>query len=114
GDGREGWGGGPGRAAPRPASHPRPDSAIAESDQPAGETWPMSLREACRIALGNRQSIRVISPGADGQPPAGFGPTRTISDASPIVVAPRSSAVDAQRFRLDLMAEVRSVEQQYW
>jgi RNA polymerase sigma factor (sigma-70 family) len=105
----------PPAASPRPTPRSRPDAPAAGPDRPADATWPMSLREATRIALDNNTHfVQVISRGADGQPAARSDPKATATAASPIVVAPPSRAADVQRFRSELMAVVRSVEQQYW
>jgi outer membrane protein TolC len=44
-------------------------------DAEAQETWPMTLREAFRIALDNSEIVRVISFGSQGIPIGGFEPT---------------------------------------
>jgi RNA polymerase sigma factor (sigma-70 family) len=106
-----------------------PDSRVipptdAVSRVLGGESWPMSLREAVRIALDNSPIVRVIAFGAQGIPIGGFepGPLRTATsgvthgdpDPAQIVIAPLNADVDPLRFKAELMAEVRSVEQQYW
>jgi outer membrane protein TolC len=92
-------------------------------DPEAKECWPMTLQEAIRIALDNNEIVRVIAFGAQGIPIGGFEPTplntRTSakpSDAnlSPIVIARLNADASFWRFKAEIMAEVRSVEQQYW
>jgi hypothetical protein len=93
------------------------------NDPEAGETWPMTLRQAMRIALENGELVRVISFSAEGIPIGGFEPTAVksgtsaqASDASPaqIVIAPLKADADPWRFKTELAAQMRSVEQQYW
>ena len=86
---------------------------------PDRESWALSLREAIKIGLANSRAIRFIRSGGLDHADVGrdFVPAADIvaflkTDA--IVIAPRSADVDAQRFRAEIMAEVRSIEQQYW
>ncbi len=64
--------------------------------------WSLSLREAVRIGLDNAETIRLISLNANAEAGDAFE------------IAPRTSDVDAHRFKAEVMAHVRSIEQQYW
>jgi RNA polymerase sigma factor (sigma-70 family) len=107
-----------------PAAPSHPDTRVvpptgAVSRTLGGESWPLSLRDAIRIALDNNEIVRVIALGAEGQPVGGFEPAATDTARAdivpaPIVIAPVWPTADVQRFRSEIMAEVRSVEQQYW
>ena len=103
-------------AKPRTVSDPEPK-----------ESWPLTLPDAIRIALDNSEVVRVIAFGAQGVPIGGFEPTALktgtpASDSrpnpdpkpSPIVIARLNSDASEWRFKAEIMAEVRSVEQQYW
>jgi len=85
-------------AVTRPAFVEQP-GRISNSFKDLSETWTLTLPEAIRIGLNNSLVVRVISLGANG---------------TPCQIAPLKSAVDAERFRSDVMAAVRSIEQQYW
>ncbi len=87
------------------------------------ETWPMTLSEAFRIALDNSEIVRVIASDRQARPVGGAEPTALKTGTSPrkeeanrppIVIARSCADTDAWRFRSEVMAEVRSVEQQYW
>ncbi len=89
------------------------------------ESWPLTLPSAIRIALDNSEVVRVISYGAQGIPIGGFYPTplkagtpasdsRPDPDPNAIVIARLNSDASEWRFKAEIMAEVRSVEQQYW
>lgn len=107
----------------------------------AGETdenqWPLSLPDAIRIALDNTEIVRVFpaplppgtvteldhrDPGAflTYQPyvvvPLGFSddPPRQATISGPIVIRPVKADTPTARSRAEVMALVRSVEQQYW
>jgi outer membrane protein TolC len=89
----------------------------------ARENWPMTLREAIRIALDNSEIVRVIAFKSDGAPVGGFEPTaintpesakREEAHTAPIVISRLNADAGEFRFKAELMAEVRSVEQQYW
>jgi hypothetical protein len=113
-------------AAPSPSY---PDSRVvpptdAVSRTLRGDTWPLSLRDAVRIALDNREFVRVIAFGPAGRLVGGFEPGTVGAATSgmahgdpgpaPIVIAPLKADVDPSRFKAEAMAKVRSVEQQYW
>ena len=61
-------------------------------------------REAIRIGLDNADTIRLISLNAPGP---GY-------ERDGFEIAPVRPDADAQRFKAEVMAHVRSVEQQYW
>jgi RNA polymerase sigma factor (sigma-70 family) len=73
----------------RPTSH-----ALTEP----GKFWVLSLPEAIRIGLENADEVHVISVGGNG---------------TPSKIAPRDRGVDLERFKAEVMAHVRSIEQQY-
>jgi hypothetical protein len=64
--------------------------------------WPLTLREAIRIGLDNAEGIRLLSSSAKGVPDEGF------------VIAPMNPDVEPEPFRVEVMAHIRSIEQQYW
>jgi hypothetical protein len=89
----------------------------------AAEAWPMTLQSAMRIGLDNSEIVRVIAFGAQGIPIGGFEPTSLKAGASvstrdtrpaPIVIARLNADADPSRFKAEVMAHVRSVEQEYW
>jgi len=80
---------------PRPPFADQPHRTTGPSSE-RGETWSLTLREAIHIGLDNADDIRVIS----------FG--------TPSRIAPIETDVDPQHFKADVMAKVRSIEQQYW
>jgi hypothetical protein len=61
--------------------------------------WSLTLRQAIGIGLDNSKTVRLVSLAGNG---------------TPFKVAPRNSDVDPERFKSMAMAEVRSIEQQYW
>jgi Outer membrane efflux protein len=82
----------------------------------AQEAWPITLRQAIMIGLDNSEIVRVISYGS-------FEPTSLqektpakTSDAgpAPIVIAQLNADTSPWRFKNEVMAHVRSIEQQYW
>jgi hypothetical protein len=73
----------------------RTSLGLKESD----EVWSLTLRQAIGIGLDNSKAIRLIS----------YAGKRT-----PFKIAPRDGGVDPERFKSAAMAEVRSIEQQYW
>jgi len=108
---------------PHPANPPF--SKVNDAD--AEEVWPMTLQQAIRIALDNSEVVRVIAFGAQGIPIGGFEPTPLTNDAAgpdqapvsqldraSIVIAGLNADVSVWRLKADVMAHVRSVEQQYW
>jgi RNA polymerase sigma factor (sigma-70 family) len=113
----------PGAGSPR-ASGLQPPTVMTKPPELGGEAWLMSLREAIRIGLGdNPQFVRVVSPEAEDKPaggvePAAMGatpnPRRTGAGVSPIVITRVDLGAAPSRFKSEMMAHVRSVEQQYW
>ena len=107
-----------------PVQLPRVAKPRKISEPEAAEAWPITLSEAIRIALDNNSEVvRVIAFGAQGIPIGGFEPTAlkvgTCPDgikagATPIVIAKLNADATFWRFKAEIMAEVRSVEQQYW
>src|SRR5262249_28519012 len=91
---------------------PRPRTLKDVEDE---ETWPMTLREAVYVALDNSEIVRVISPCP--KPPTAncFAPVEpTDGYSGPIVISRLNPEVDDWRFKTEVLALVRSVEQQYW
>jgi Outer membrane efflux protein len=87
------------------------------------ERWPMTLQTAILIGLDNSEIVRVISFGAQGIPIGGIEPiaqkagaTAQASDAGPppIVIARLNADASPYRFKTEVMAHLRSIEQQYW
>jgi hypothetical protein len=77
--------------------------------EPSKEVWNLSLPEAIRIAIENCETIKVITGGVG---PAGTARSRALP--SQVVISPHSAEVSAWRFKAEVMAHVRSIEQQYW
>jgi RNA polymerase sigma factor (sigma-70 family) len=73
----------------------RTSLGLKESD----ELWPLTLREAFGIGLDNSKTVRLISFAGKG---------------TPFKIAPRNDKIDAERFKFMAMAEVSTIEQQYW
>jgi len=96
--------------APAPAPCPPASSPSAAADTErdnAKERWRLTLRDAIRIGLGNAKVVRVVRPeGADPVGPAAEGIT--------IAPAQGNDGRSAWRFKAEVMAAVRSIEQQYW
>jgi RNA polymerase sigma factor (sigma-70 family) len=61
------------------------------------ESWKLSLQQAIGIGLDNSNIIRVLS--------------RTGSASK---IAPLEGGIDLERFKSEVMAHIRSIEQQYW
>ncbi len=68
------------------------------NDPEAQEPWELSLRDAIRIGLDNSEAVRLVSLGGRG----------------PVVIARADREMNAWRFKAEVMAHVRSIEQQYW
>jgi hypothetical protein len=96
-----------------PAPAPRPTS---QTTPEARETWPLTLRDAIRIGLDNSEIIRVIALGGPTSCSVGGqdGSKPDASNSSPIVIARLNADASPWRFKAEVMAEVRSIEQQYW
>ncbi len=115
---------------PCPAASPSSTDSVSRigcrlrKDEPESkETWPMTLPEAIRIALDNSEIVRVIALGKEGKPVGGFEPTALKTRGSapgeeasraPMVIARLNADASVWRFKAEVLAEVRSVEQQYW
>jgi outer membrane protein TolC len=106
-----------------PVSLPKTTHPRTTHDAEAQESWPMTLPEAIRIGLDNSESVRVISFGAQGIPIGGFTPTPLNQDVTPaglppgrapIVIARLNADASTWRFQAEVMAQLRSIEQQYW
>jgi hypothetical protein len=88
------------------------------------QAWPMTLQTAITIGLDNSEIIRVISFGAQSSAIGScFGPSSPkdgvpaqASDGgpAPIVIARLKAGASPWRFKNEVMAHVRSIEQQYW
>ena len=109
--------------SPLPKNLTRVAKPRTTNEPEAGEIWPMTLHQAMRIALDNCEIVRVIAFGAEGIPIGGFEPTplkigtsAKASDANPapIVIARLYADANPWRFKAEVEAHVRSVEQQYW
>jgi RNA polymerase sigma factor (sigma-70 family) len=86
---------------PRPAyaRQRRPNSPTFKESR---EFWSLSLPEVIRLGLGNCDGVRVIEPDVNRVPDGTYVIARKYADAG------------AQRFKASVMADVRSIEQQYW
>jgi RNA polymerase sigma factor (sigma-70 family) len=91
------------------AQFDRPQPAFAgaskrESSAPRepSDVWSLTLREAIRIGLGNAAGVRVMRPDLKGAPDARY------------MITPADAGADVQSFKANVMATVRSIEQQYW
>jgi Outer membrane efflux protein len=106
---------------------------LAKAIEPVSqEIWPMTLRQAIAIALDNSEIVRVISLGDRGactslpncfgpptepppRPPLPAGvPDGVKNDGQSFVIARLNADASSFRFKSVVMAQVRSVEQQYW
>ena len=82
----------------------------------------MTLQTAILIGLDNSEIVRVISFGAQGIPIGGIEPMplkagsavpSSDGNSAPIVIARLNADADPSRFKAEVMAKVRSVEQTY-
>jgi outer membrane protein TolC len=97
-------------------------SAPRTMDRPeAREAWPLTLREAIAIALDNSEIVRVITfagagIGADDSAisMAMESAKREYAKGRPLVIARLNADTSIWRFKAEVMAELRSVERQYW
>jgi outer membrane protein TolC len=84
----------------------------------APECWPMTLDEAIRIALDNSETVRVIDFGRFGNSLVGLmgcpGEPPLRYSTGPMVIARLNADASQWRFKAEIMAEIRSFEQQYW
>jgi outer membrane protein TolC len=113
------------KSSPSPSllSLPKLAKPTLAGDPEPREAWPMTLKEAIRIGLDNSEIVRVIAFGAQGTPIGGFEPTPLNIDATPpvlpagrepIVIARLNADAGVWRFQAEVMAHLRSIEQQYW
>jgi outer membrane protein TolC len=105
----------------------QPPAAKRAADEPQ-EVWPLTLQQAIRIGLDNSEIVRVIAFGQQGipvgncfgSPPQMPEPLRVAEvngakvDPDAIVIARLNADAAKWRFQSEIMAHVRSVEQQYW
>ena len=113
----------------KPADAPTTLSALpkvtrpnANGDPEAEAIWHLTLPEAIRIGLDNSEVIRVISLGAVGIPTGNFHPISPKEEVEAerakrppgITIARLNRDGSAWKFQSDVMAHVRSIEQQYW
>jgi hypothetical protein len=83
-------------AGPALVAHPtRTALGLKESD----ELWSLTLRQTIGIGLDHSKTVRLAS---------------LAGKATPFKVAPRNRGIAPARFKSLAMAEVRSIEQQYW
>jgi RNA polymerase sigma factor (sigma-70 family) len=108
----------------------------------AGEKWPMTLSNAFRIAMDNCEGVRVIAFNADGIPiggferkpggvaakfnadgipiggfepkPGGVAAKDRVSRSPSLVIGRLDAGSSPWSFKSQVMARLRSVEQQYW
>ncbi len=73
--------------------------AVARKLKEKAEDWKLSLPEAIQIGLDSVDVVRVISRG---------------QNEVAARIAPVSGHIDPERFKSEVMAHLRSVEQQYW
>ncbi len=102
-----------------PTTMPTPVKPRTGGDAKPEEVWHLSLRDAIRIGLDNSEVIRVFSKGVpnlgngfDMSPPGVEAPIEP-TDPS-IAIAPLNYDGSTWKFKADVMAHVRSIEQQYW
>jgi hypothetical protein len=93
------------------------------TDPELPEPWAMTLQSAILIGLDNSEIVRVLSFGAQGIPIGGVEPiapkagsAAQAGDAgpAPIKIARLNADASPFRFKLEVMAHLRSIEQQYW
>lgn len=88
------------------------------------ELWQLTLGDAVRITFNNSETIRVISLGPQGIPVANcfgpFEPPKVVHEVNPdkdssrIIIARIAPEMTLWRFKAEVMALVRTTEQQYW
>ena len=101
---------------PRPAATKPVPPVTAPLEKFGGIAWPLSLGDAVRIGLNNADFVGLLPQGT-----APGSPTQTLlkdsvdryRDAN-CAIRPVNADADTQQFRADVMALVRSIEQQYW
>jgi hypothetical protein len=105
-----------GRPSPKAEGGCDSERGCSSCNAPAAQAWPLTLREAIRIGLRNAEAVRVVAerPAPD-LPPGGFVPAGgPAADRASIVIARPNDDVTDGRFKAEVMALVRSIEQQYW
>ncbi len=108
-------------AKPQPTM-PRVTKPRTTNDPEPRETWNLTLPEAIRIALKNCEIVEMVSSGEKCKTACCSEPTALKTGGNdqngtpnaPIVIARRNSEAGTWRFKSEVMAMVRSVEQQYW
>ena len=91
-------------AAPAPGRQPRTvNDLMANAMSDVDTPWSLSLREAIHIGLDNSEVIRVISSSTSGH--GGDGGFE---------IATLKPEFNVQHVKAEVMAHVRSIEQQYW
>ena len=119
---------GPPKTIPAPAPVAPSPAAVSKATCP--ETWKMTLRDAIRIGLDSSEAVRLIgytgmpagqvTPygiGLGGVSGPGYAKWSTGDPAqNQLVIAPLryEGGAGAWQFKAEVMAEVRSIEQQYW
>jgi outer membrane protein TolC len=104
--------------------------ALTGADDQTKEIWSLTAPTAIRIALDNSEFVRVIAQGKQAMPVGTFLPTEgwvapppaapvdfpkgMTCDRSSIVIGRLNADAAMERFKSEVMALVRSVEQQYW
>jgi RNA polymerase sigma factor (sigma-70 family) len=89
------------REVPGPASA-RQNPPSSPSVKESREVWSLSLRDAIHLGLENSEMVRVMKPAESGTRDGGYA------------IAPRTAGADFLGFKAKVMADVRSIEQQYW
>jgi hypothetical protein len=75
--------------------------------------WKLSMPEAIRISLDKAETVRIISTGGStGECDAGC--TVEGKAPTPLQISRVSAATNPWQFKSEVMAHIRSVEQQYW
>jgi outer membrane protein TolC len=103
-----------------PAAMPKISRPGTSVNPEPDEDWNLSLQEAIRIGLDNSDVVRVLSIGPPMILDSCFSETPfTVVGVKPppgfdVVIAPLNRADSAWKFKADVMAHVRSIEQTYW
>ncbi len=112
------------QAQSEPAPPPATGLQVAPVPPPlvglGDETWSLSLRDAIRIGLDHSADVRVVSPDPRAVAGGGFEPTPLEKDSvdrlrnANCVIHPVDADAFPDLFKAEVMALVRSIEQQYW
>ena len=103
---------------PKPVvSAPPPGPNASANVLPRADSWPLSLREAVLIGLANWDDVQIIEhiidPDVRGAGVEGAGSQQGARLS--VTIAPGAAmAGDPWHFKAEVMAHVRSIEQQYW